>query len=88
MTEPRILIENLYPGANYQIKVFAVSHGLRSEPHVHMQAVCKLSPTCALSLLKRPFSRRSEAAAQREPSLHQLVVAAFDLVAARRFAVH
>lgn len=41
VSEPRILLENLYPGAGYQIKVFAVSHGLWSEPHTHFQAVCK-----------------------------------------------
>ena len=39
VVEPRILIENLYPGAGYQVKVFAVSHGLWSEPHIHFQAV-------------------------------------------------
>lgn len=41
VTEPRILLENLYPGASYQIRVFAVSHGLLSEPNTHFQAVCK-----------------------------------------------
>ncbi len=41
--EPRILLENLYPGAGYHIKVFAVSHGLWSEPHTHFQAVCESS---------------------------------------------
>ena len=39
--EPRILLEGLYPGAGYQIKVFAVSHELWSEPHAHFQAVCE-----------------------------------------------
>ena len=43
VTEPRILIDGLYPGAAYHIKVYAVSHGLWSEPHTHFQAVCKSS---------------------------------------------
>ena len=43
VTEPRIFLENLYPGASYQIRVFAVSHGLWSEPNTHFQAVCKFS---------------------------------------------
>lgn len=40
-TDSRIIIRNLYPGAGYEIKVFAVSHGLRSEPHSYFVAVCK-----------------------------------------------
>lgn len=40
-TESRLVIKNLYPGAGYEVKVFAVSHGLKSEPHSHFQAVCK-----------------------------------------------
>ncbi|KAI9561811.1 hypothetical protein GHT06_012772 [Daphnia sinensis] len=44
VTEPRILLENLYPGASYQIRVFAVSHGLWSEPNTHFQAVYPRSP--------------------------------------------
>lgn len=40
-TESRLVIKNLYPGAGYEVKVFAVSHGLRSEPHAYFQAVCK-----------------------------------------------
>lgn len=39
--ESRLVIQNLYPGAGYEVKVFAVSHGLRSEPHAYFQAVCK-----------------------------------------------
>lgn len=39
--ETRLVIRNLYPGAGYVVKVFAVSHGLLSEPHAHFQAVCK-----------------------------------------------
>lgn len=33
-------LRNLYPGAAYQLKVFAISHGLLSEPHDYFQAVC------------------------------------------------
>lgn len=40
-TDSRLIIRNLYPGAGYEIKVFAVSHGLRSEPHSYFVAVCK-----------------------------------------------
>ena len=39
--EPHLLLNDLYPGASYQIKVFAISHGLRSEPHDYFQTVCK-----------------------------------------------
>lgn len=39
-TESHIIIEDLYPGAGYEVKVFAISHGLRSEPHGFFQAVC------------------------------------------------
>ncbi|XP_053697410.1 tyrosine-protein phosphatase 10D isoform X2 [Sabethes cyaneus] len=38
-TESRLVFTNLYPGAGYEVKVFAVSHGLRSEPHSYFQAV-------------------------------------------------
>ncbi|XP_055843971.1 tyrosine-protein phosphatase 10D-like isoform X3 [Episyrphus balteatus] len=38
-TESRLVIKNLHPGAGYEVKVFAVSHGLRSEPHAYFQAV-------------------------------------------------
>ncbi|KAG0729552.1 Tyrosine-protein phosphatase 10D [Chionoecetes opilio] len=34
-----VLLKDLYPGAGYEIKVYAVSHGLWSEPHVYFQAV-------------------------------------------------
>ncbi|XP_055611561.1 tyrosine-protein phosphatase 10D isoform X3 [Uranotaenia lowii] len=37
--ESRLVFTNLYPGAGYEVKVFAVSHGLRSEPHSYFQAV-------------------------------------------------
>lgn len=39
--ESRLVIKNLQPGAGYELKVFAVSHDLRSEPHAYFQAVCK-----------------------------------------------
>lgn len=38
-TESHIALEDLYPGAGYEVKVFAISHGLRSEPHDYFQAV-------------------------------------------------
>lgn len=41
-TDSRLVIKNLFPGAGYEVKVFAVSHGLRSEPHSYFLAVCKL----------------------------------------------
>ncbi|XP_073996604.1 protein tyrosine phosphatase 10D isoform X2 [Rhodnius prolixus] len=44
-TEPHLLLTNLYPGAGYQIKVFAISHGLYSEPHDYFQAVYPKPPT-------------------------------------------
>ncbi|XP_046394393.1 tyrosine-protein phosphatase 10D isoform X1 [Ischnura elegans] len=34
-----LILKNLYPGAGYDVKVFAISHGLRSEPHDYFQAV-------------------------------------------------
>lgn len=33
-------LRNLFPGAAYQIKVFAISHGQLSDPHDYFQAVC------------------------------------------------
>lgn len=41
--ESRILLTNLYPGAGYLVKVFAISHGFKSEPHEYFQPVCKYS---------------------------------------------
>jgi len=41
-SEWRMSLRNLYPGASYQLKVFAISHGFLSEPHDYFQAVCKL----------------------------------------------
>lgn len=40
--ESRIVLKDLYPGAGYMVKVFAISHGLKSEPHEYFQPVCKL----------------------------------------------
>jgi cadherin 5 type 2 (VE-cadherin) len=40
-TESKLVLEDLYPGAGYEVKVFAISHGLHSEPHDYFQAVCK-----------------------------------------------
>lgn len=39
--ETRLVINQLFPGALYEVKVFAFSHGLFSDPHSHFQAVCK-----------------------------------------------
>ncbi|XP_043267238.1 tyrosine-protein phosphatase 10D isoform X2 [Venturia canescens] len=43
-TESHIVLEDLYPGAGYEVKVFAISHGLRSEPHDYFQAVLPHAP--------------------------------------------
>ncbi|XP_011298900.1 tyrosine-protein phosphatase 10D isoform X2 [Fopius arisanus] len=43
-TESHIILEDLYPGAGYEVKVFAISHGLRSEPHDYFQAVLPHPP--------------------------------------------
>ncbi|XP_048512259.1 tyrosine-protein phosphatase 10D isoform X3 [Athalia rosae] len=37
-------LEDLYPGAFYEVKVVAINHGLRSEPHVGSQAVLPHPP--------------------------------------------
>lgn len=39
--DTRLVFRNLYPGAGYIVKVFAISNGLKSEPHEYFQAVCK-----------------------------------------------
>lgn len=39
--DSRMLLTNLYPGAGYLVKVYAISHGLKSEPHEYFQPVCK-----------------------------------------------
>lgn len=43
-TESRLVIKGLYPGAGYEVKVFALSHGLKSEPHVDFKAVLPNPP--------------------------------------------
>lgn len=42
INETRLVLHNLWPGDGYEVKVFAVSHSLISEPHAYFQAVCKL----------------------------------------------
>ncbi|XP_047492144.1 tyrosine-protein phosphatase 10D-like isoform X1 [Penaeus chinensis] len=37
--EEHVLLEDLFPGAGYEIKVYAISHNQWSEPHVYFQAV-------------------------------------------------
>lgn len=37
--EPRVTLQDLHPGAGYEIKVYALSHGLLSEPHISFTAV-------------------------------------------------
>lgn len=37
----QIVLQGLYPGAGYIVKVFAISHNLLSEPHEHFQPVRK-----------------------------------------------
>ncbi|CAL4063294.1 unnamed protein product, partial [Meganyctiphanes norvegica] len=34
-----VLLDDLFPGAGYHIKVFAISHGMWSDPHIYTQAV-------------------------------------------------
>lgn len=43
-TDYKLTLRNLFPGAGYQIKVFAISHALRSEPHDYFQAVYPRPP--------------------------------------------
>ncbi|XP_063610060.1 tyrosine-protein phosphatase 10D-like [Penaeus indicus] len=37
--EEQIVLEDLFPGARYEIKVYAISHGLWSDPHAHFHVV-------------------------------------------------
>lgn len=39
-----ILLEDLFPGAGYEIKVYAVSYGLISDPHSYFQTIFPRSP--------------------------------------------
>ncbi|XP_017783937.1 PREDICTED: tyrosine-protein phosphatase 10D [Nicrophorus vespilloides] len=43
--ESRIVLTHLYPGAGYMVKVFAISHGRKSEPHEYFQPVFPRPPT-------------------------------------------
>lgn len=36
-----LVIKYLHAGSGYEIKVYAISHDMRSEPHSYFQAVCK-----------------------------------------------
>jgi len=38
--EGHIVIDDLYPGAAYNLQLFAVSHNLLSEKHEYFQTVC------------------------------------------------
>ena len=38
-TQTRVTLADLYPGAGYEIQLFALSHGLLSEPHESFTAV-------------------------------------------------
>uniref|UniRef100_A0AAR5P2U6 protein-tyrosine-phosphatase n=1 Tax=Dendroctonus ponderosae TaxID=77166 RepID=A0AAR5P2U6_DENPD len=42
--ESKILLSNLYPGAGYLVKIYAISHGLKSEPHEYFQPVFPKPP--------------------------------------------
>lgn len=39
--DSKIILNHLYPGGGYLVKVFAISHELKSEPHEYFQPVCK-----------------------------------------------
>ncbi|CAH1159779.1 unnamed protein product [Phaedon cochleariae] len=43
--DSKIILSHLYPGAGYLVKVFAISHGLKSEPHEYFQPVFPRPPT-------------------------------------------
>ncbi|XP_076252451.1 protein tyrosine phosphatase 10D isoform X4 [Rhynchophorus ferrugineus] len=40
----KILLKNLYPGAGYLVKIYAISHRLKSEPHEYFQPVFPKPP--------------------------------------------
>jgi len=44
--ETSLTIHYLHPGSGYEVKVHAISHGVRSEPHSYFQAVCKYFTNC------------------------------------------
>lgn len=43
-TETKLVVTDLYPGAGYQVKVYAISHGLPSDPHEYFQVVFPQPP--------------------------------------------
>lgn len=49
--DAHVLLKDLFPGAGYEIKVYAISHDLWSEPHVYFQAVCKFFSSLQLSTM-------------------------------------
>ncbi|CAH0561415.1 unnamed protein product [Brassicogethes aeneus] len=49
--DSKVILKHLYPGAGYLVKVFAMSHGLRSEPHEYFQPVFPRPPR-NMSLVK------------------------------------
>ncbi|XP_049825437.1 tyrosine-protein phosphatase 10D isoform X2 [Aethina tumida] len=51
ISDSKIILPKLYPGAGYLVKVFAISHGLKSEPHEYFQPVFPRPPR-NMSLLK------------------------------------
>ncbi|XP_066154391.1 tyrosine-protein phosphatase 10D isoform X4 [Euwallacea fornicatus] len=42
--DSKIILSNLYPGAGYLVKIYAISHGLKSEPHEYFQPVFPKPP--------------------------------------------
>ncbi|XP_030754681.1 tyrosine-protein phosphatase 10D-like [Sitophilus oryzae] len=40
----KIILSNLYPGAGYLVKIYAISHELKSEPHEYFQPVFPKPP--------------------------------------------
>ncbi|CAG9762794.1 unnamed protein product [Ceutorhynchus assimilis] len=42
--DSKIILSQLYPGAGYMVKIFAISHGLKSEPHEYFQPVFPKPP--------------------------------------------
>lgn len=41
--DSKAVLKNLYPGAAYTIKLYAISYGLWSDPHSQLQTICKFS---------------------------------------------
>ncbi|XP_060530895.1 tyrosine-protein phosphatase 10D-like isoform X2 [Cylas formicarius] len=42
--DSKIILSHLYPGAGYSVKIYAVSHGLKSDPHEYFQPVFPRPP--------------------------------------------